>query len=222
MVRSSKFWFGPGFSCRFGARDKTKVLSIICFLLFTSLCYALKSFEREAGLQAIQDERIDITKSTPTLTPAQSATRGPFTTPASLDLVVTWLNSSSPDWLAVTSSGYLALSDSNDDFASAQPYNPLHHDLSTNFVELKYCLRSLEKFGLMKFIRKIHIVHSDLHALHQITFKNVTQDSTLCHIALHLRICLQMSVPKVCPLLVAQQLNHSFITSQTWLTGLSG
>lgn len=103
----------------------------------------------------------------PALTPRQSAERGPFTSPASMDLVVTWLNSSSPDWLAVANTPGHSWGDSIDyknGFKSALPYNPLHHDLSTNFVELKFCLRSLVKYGLMKYIRKIHIVHSDLYA----------------------------------------------------------
>jgi hypothetical protein len=103
---------------------------------------------------------------TPALIPAESAARGPFTKPASMDLIVTWLNSSAPGWLAVANGpgGSLAWSDYDKGFKSKQPYNPRHHDLSTNFVELKYCLRSLEKHGLMKYIRKIHIVHSDLYA----------------------------------------------------------
>ena len=60
MVRGGNSWFGRGFSRGSSARAKTKVLSITSFLLVTSLCcYALKSFEKEEGLKAVQDERIE-------------------------------------------------------------------------------------------------------------------------------------------------------------------
>ena len=96
----------------------------------------------------------------------ESALRGPFVPgERSIDLIVTWVNMSEPRWLAVANApgGTMAESDYDHGFTSTEPYNPLGADLSTNFVELKYCLRSVEKFGLMKYVRKIHIVHSDLY-----------------------------------------------------------
>ena len=65
--------------------------------------------------------------------------------------------------MANSPGGVLAWSDYDNGFKSRQPYNPRGEDLSTNFVELKYCLRALKKWGLMKYVRKIHIVHSDLY-----------------------------------------------------------
>lgn len=43
-------------------------------------------------------------------------------------------------------------------------YNPSNHTLEDTFVELKYALRSFEKYGLMENVRKVFVVHSDLYS----------------------------------------------------------
>jgi hypothetical protein len=82
-----------------------------------------------------------------------------------MDLVVTWVNMSDPRWIRVANApgGDLQDVEADHGFSQQYPYNPSGRSLAGNFLELKYCLRSMAKFGLMKYVRHVHVVHSDLH-----------------------------------------------------------
>jgi len=78
-----------------------------------------------------------------------------------LDLVVTWVNTSSQRWrdsLQKTPGKAIYRID------GGPLFNPSKEPLNDTFVELKYMLRSFEKFGLMAIVRKVFVVHSQLHA----------------------------------------------------------
>jgi len=78
-----------------------------------------------------------------------------------LDLVITWLNSSNATWRSTMKSvpgPAIAKID------GSELYNPKNDSLVDTFIELKYALRSFEKHGLMKYVRKVFIVHSDLYS----------------------------------------------------------
>ena len=73
--------------------------------------------------------------------PAKAAFgKGPFAGGGSMDLVVTWLNSSDPRWIKVANAEGGTLQDVELDFGYAQtvPYNPKKLNLAGNFLELKY------------------------------------------------------------------------------------
>ena len=69
--------------------------------------------------------------------------------------VITWVNTSHAPWIK-------AEADKETNRGHTTPY-PDGVDCSGNFNSLKFTLRSLKKFGLMAHVRKVHIVHSDLH-----------------------------------------------------------
>jgi hypothetical protein len=89
----------------------------------------------------------------------------PFSGPNTVDLVIPWVNTSHDPWIRANLEASLRANAFPEFNAQEKPfaYNPANQSLADNFVELKYVLRSCKAHGLMKYVRHIHIVHSDLH-----------------------------------------------------------
>ena len=78
-----------------------------------------------------------------------------------VDVVITWLNSSNITWRMAMKS---IPGPDRAKIDATEPYNPQNHSFADTFVELKYMLRSFERYGLMRYVRKVFIVHSDLYS----------------------------------------------------------
>ena len=89
----------------------------------------------------------------------------PFSGPNTVDLVIPWVNTSHDPWIRANLEASLRANEDAELNAQEKPfaYNPANKSLADNFIELKYVLRSCKAHGLMKYVRHIHIVHSDLH-----------------------------------------------------------
>ena len=70
-----------------------------------------------------------------------------------VDLVIMWMNSSDMTWRKELGRGP----------NSSPLYNPNRTDLCHAFTQLKYSLRSIDYRKLMRYVRKVFIVFSDLH-----------------------------------------------------------
>jgi len=119
----------------------------------------LNQFEGTTSTTAVEEQAAPVAAEV--TADSFKAALGSFLKQPKVDLVITWLNSSNATWRSTMKTFPGPDYGTRD---ATELYNPHGDSLVDTFVELKYALRSFETHGLMNYVRKIFIVHSDLYS----------------------------------------------------------